>query len=250
MTKRGAQTLLRGLGLLETVAQGVHDLESLSTQTNLALSTAHRLLDALVYAGYLRHEPREGYYLGPKVIELGFKAHGQLHLPSLARPHLEWLSEATQESVHLAVLDGTDVVYIDKVSGSRGLQMASSIGGRFPTQCTALGKALISTRPKQEWLTHFVPGLRRTPHTIVDPDCFLEEIARTAQRGCGLDLEENEAGIRCIAAPIRDGSGQGVAAVSISTAHIHLEEERIEKLMPLVQEAARRISRELGWSDA
>ena len=242
-----SQTVLRALTLLEAVAEGVHHLEDLSRTAGLTRSTAHRLLTTLTRAGYLRHEPRSGYTLGPRLIELGFKAHGQLHLPSLARPHLEWLSQVTQETAHLGVLDGTDVVYIDKVPGTRGLQMASYIGARMPAQATALGKALISTLPEEKWPDHFIPGLKRTPHTIADPDRFREEIAHVTTCGYALDLEENESGIRCIAAPIRDGSGWGVAAVSISSAVIYLSEERIAELIPLVLEAAHRISRELGW---
>jgi len=244
-----AQTVLRALALLEAVAEGVHDLEGLRARVGLSRSTAHRLLSTLVRAGYLRHSPRAGYRLGPRLIELGFRAHAGLHLPSLARPYLEELSEATRETVHLGVLDGTEVVYIDKVPGKRELQMASYIGARVPAQSTALGKALVSTLPPEEWLRAFVPGLRRTERTIAEPDRFLEEIARVARQGYALDLEENEPGIRCVAAPVRDGAGRGVAAISISSAVIYLTDERIQELIPLVQATAREISRELGWTD-
>ncbi len=246
----GAQTLLRGLSLLEAVASGTRDLESLARKTGLSRSTAHRLLSTLVQTGYLRHAPREGYALGPKLIALGFKAHGQLHLPSLARKHLQWLAEETDETVHLAVLDGTQVVYIDKVPGNRELQMASYIGARLPVQSTALGKVLVAGLPEDEWAHHFVPGLKRTPNTTADLASFLEEIRRVARQGYALDLEENEPGIRCIAAPIHDASGERVAAVSISSAAIYLDERRIEALIPLVKEAARRVSEELGWEGA
>ncbi len=242
-----AQTVLRALALLEAVAEGVHDLEGLSAHVGLTRSTAHRLLTTLVRAGYLRHSPREGYRLGPKLIELGFRAYAGLHLPSLARPYLEQLSGATRETVHLGVLEGAEVVYIDKVPGKRELQMASYIGARVPAQSTALGKALVSTLPREEWLRAFVPGLRRTERTIAEADRFLEEIERVARQGYALDLEENEPGIRCVAAPVRDGAGRGVAAVSISSAVVYLTDERIRELIPLVQETARRISRELGW---
>lgn len=242
-----AQTVLRALALLEAVAEGVHDLEGLSARVGLSRSTAHRLLTTLVRAGYLRHSPREGYHLGPKLIELGFRAHARLHLPSLARLYLEQLSEATRETVHLGVLDGTQVVYIDKVPGKRELQMASYIGARVPAQCTALGKALVSTLPREEWLRAFVPGLRWIEHTIAETDRFLEEIERVAQQGYALGLEENERGIRCVAAPVRDGTGRGVAAISISSAVIYMTDERIQELVPLVQATARQISRELGW---
>ncbi len=247
-SKGTAQTILRALALLEAVAEGIYDLDGLSAHVGLSRSTAHRLLTTLVRTGYLRHAPRAGYSLGPKLIELGFRAHAGLHLPSLARSHLERLSDLTHETVHLGVLDGTEVVYIDKVPGHRGLQMASYIGARVPAQSTALGKALVSTLPREEWLKYFVSGLRRTPHTISDPDRFMDEIARVARQGYALDLEENETGIRCVAAPIRDATGRGVAAVSISSAVIYLSEERMEELAPLVRETARQISQQLGWT--
>lgn len=247
--RTASQTVLRALALLQAVGEGCRSLEDLAATVGLTRSTTHRLLSTLAWAGYLRHEPREGYLLGPRLMELGFKAHAQLHLPSLAHPHLERLSATSQETVHLGVLDGKEVVYIDKVQGQRELQMASFIGARVPAQATALGKALISALPQPEWLTHFTPGLRRTPHTRADPDCFLQEIARVADSGYALDLEENEAGIRCIAAPVRDASGRGVAAVSISSAAIYLDDDRLPTLIPLVVETARRISRDLGWTE-
>jgi len=243
------QTVLRALALLEAVAEGKSDLESLSASVGLSRSTTHRLLTTLVQGGYLRHaaRPRAGYSLGPKLIELGFRAHAGLHLPSLARPYLEQLAEKSRETVHLGVLDRTMVVYIDKVPGKRELQMASQIGARVPAQSTALGKALVSTLPRQDWLQYFSPDLQQTAHTITDPTSFVEEIARVARQGYALDLEENEPGIRCIAAPIRDAAGQGVAAVSLSSAVLYLTNERLQELIPLVQATARQISRELGW---
>lgn len=242
----GAQTLLRGLWLLERVADGLHDLPSLAQALGLSRSTAHRILSALVRQGYLRHEPRRGYFLGPKLIRLGFKAYGELHLPALARPHLEALRDATWETVHLAVLDGKEVVYIDKVPGKRELLLASQIGSRFPAQSTALGKALLAFLPEERWRAAFTPGLKRTPGTIGDYARFREELLATRARGYALDLEENEPGVRCVAAPILNGRGEPVAAVSVSTAALYLDEARIPEVAAQVVETARRISRELG----
>lgn len=242
----GTQTLLRGLQLLEKVAEGVHDLQGLAQALGLSRSTAYRILASLARAGYLRHEPRKGYWLGPKLIRLGFKAYGQLHLPTLARPHLEALRDATQETVHLGILEGQEVVYIDKVPGRRELQLASQIGARFPAQSTALGKALLAWSPPERWRQAFVPGLRRTAKTLGDWPTFAAELEATRARGYAVDLEENEPGVRCVAAPILNGQGEPVAAVSVSTAALYLDEARIPEVARLVQEAARRISRELG----
>ena len=243
---RGAQTLARGLTLLEKVGEGVHTLDGLAQALGLPKSTAHRLARALVQTGYLRHQPRRGYTLGPKLIRLGFQAHAQQELPLLARPHLEWLRDRTGETVHLGILEGREVVYVDKLPGRRELQLASRVGSRFPAQSTALGKALLAYLPEEAWAQHFIPGLKRTPRTIADPENFKEELRLTRSRGYALDLEENEVGVRCVAAPVWDGQGKVVAAVSLSTAAVYLDEERIQEVVPLVQEAARRVSRELG----
>lgn len=246
---RGTLTLAKGLALLEAVAEGHREIDALAKQVGLARSTAHRLLLALVKDGYLRHHPRKGYSLGPKLMRLGFQAHSQLHLPSVAQPHLEWLRDETSETVHLAVLDGTRVIYIEKLPGYRELQFASYIGARLPAQSTALGKALLAHLPEEGWQDHFVPGLKRTSNTISDFARFRQELALTRSRGYALDLEENEPGVRCVAAPIFDGSGKVVAAVSISSASVYLPEERIPQVADLVKEAAQRISCELGGSE-
>lgn len=243
---RGTQTLARGLALLEKVGEGVQSLEGLARALGIPKSTVHRLARALVQAGYLRHLPRKGYTLGPKLVRLGFQAHAQQELPLLARPHLEWLRDRTGETVHLGVLEGGEVVYMDKLPGRRELQLASRIGSRFPAQSTALGKALLAHLPEEVWVRYFLPGLRRTSKTLGDLEAFREELRRTRARGYALDLEENEVGVRCVAAPIWDGQGQVVAAVSVSTASVYLDEHRIQEVAPLVQEAARRISAELG----
>lgn len=242
----GTQTLLRGLLLLEKVAEGVHDLKALSAELGLSRSTTHRILSALVKAGYLRHESRKGYRLGPKLIRLGFKAYGQLHLPSLARSHLEALREAVRETVHLAVLEGSEVVYIDKVPGYRELQLASQIGSRFPAQSTALGKALLAWVPEERSREAFIPGLQRTSKTLADWESFKEELKRVRERGYAVDLEENEPGVRCVAAPVFDARGEVVAAISVSTAAIYLDEARIPEVGQLVLKAARAVSHELG----
>ncbi len=243
----GARTVIRALALLEAVADGVQDLQTISRTTGLSTSTAYRLLHTLVQADYLRYEPRRGYHMGPKLIELGFKAHNQLHLPTLARPHLEWLASETHETVHLGILEGNEVFYLDKVDGERGLHMASTIGGRQPAYCTGLGKALLSQLPPTQW-QRFIPHLKRqTPYTKVEPEAFFQELARTAQRGYSFDMEENEIGIRCVAAPIFDGTGQCVAAISIASATPFLDRQRMEALAPVVLQAAGKISRELGW---
>lgn len=243
----GTQTLNRALSLLEAAAE-IHELDRLAESIEVSRSTAYRLLTALAERGYLRHEPRVGYFLGLRLLQLGFRVYEELHLPSIARPHLERLSEFTQETIHLALLDNDHGVYIDKVQGSRHLQMASKIGAEIHLQCTALGKILVSGFPEDRWLDFFSPDLNRTENTITALDEFLIEIRRTKEQGYALDMEENEVGIRCIAAPIHDGRRNIVAAISLAGATVYLDEPRLEELVPLVKKTAESISENLGWS--
>lgn len=248
--RKGTQALERGLQLLEAVASGITDLESLSRTLETSRSTTHRLASTLVRMRFLSHAARQGYSIGPRVIELGFHAHSELHLPSIAQPYLAELARVTRETVHLGVLDGSEVIYIDKVAGSREVQMASRIGHRMPAQTTSLGKVLLAGLPPSERSDRIIPGLKRTPSTIDSVEALEEELRRVSVQGYALDLEENEMNIRCIAAPIRDASGDVVAAVSIASIVVYMSDERLASLIPAVQDAARSISRALGWRHA
>ncbi len=245
----GTRSLLRSLELLEAVGAGVHDLDGLVENTRLPRSTAHRLLSALVQRRYLRHQPGDGYRLGAMLIQLGFAAQSQLHLSSVARPHMERLARSTCETVHLAVLDGRDIVYIDKVTGSRGLLMASRIGARAPAQTTALGKVLVAGLPRREWEGRFDPAVRPMPRSPADEESYLAGLRSCAEAGYAVDDEENEPGVRCLGVPIRDATGSVVAAISISGASVYLSDERMRELKPEVQATGEAISNELGWRE-
>ena len=139
----GTQTLLRGLAILEAIANGARDMRAIGAALGTTRSTTHRLVSSLVQARYLR-QVQGGYLLGPKLIELGTIALEQMPLTAVARPHLEALAEATLDTIHLGVRDGDDVLYIDKIPGTRGLEMRSRVGHRMPLASTGIGKALLS----------------------------------------------------------------------------------------------------------
>jgi len=248
MVGKGTQSLTRALLLLELVAD-IHDLDGLIKETGLTRSTIYRLLTTLVEYGYIRHVPYTGYYLGPRLIELGFKVYENLHLPVLARPFLEKLAQQTQETVHMAVLNGNTITYIEKVVGSRQLQMASTIGMVSPVQSTALGKCLISRLPENTWYKYFDASFKKTPATITDYDEFVSTIRKVSQDGFAFDCEENEVGIMCIASPVFDVKGSVVASISISGATVYYTQDNIESHRNLVVETAKLISMELGWKE-
>lgn len=237
----------KALSLLEHVAAGQRTLAELSAATGLPRPTAHRLAGTLVSEGFLVKDELT-YRLGYRLLELGNAVKEQDHIVLAAREPMERLSERTCETVHLGQLDGTSIVYIDKVEGNRGLRMASRIGFRTLAQTTSLGKVLIASLPEETWERHLVPGVPpRTPNTIVELDRIVAELSSVRDAGYALDREENELGIRCVACPIRDFSGRVVAAISLSGATVYVTEERQHDLVADVRDAAHVISVRLGY---
>lgn len=248
----GTQTLLRGLAVLEAAAGGAHDLRAFAAALGTTRSTTHRLVSSLVQARYLR-QVGNAYLLGPKLIELGTIALEQMPLTKVAHPHLEHLAQATQDTIHLGVRDGDDVLYIDKIPGQRGLEMRSRIGHRMPLASTGIGKALMLDLDASQWSAMFDAARRTLASLPFKPDLqptaavFLERMARYAAGGYTFDLEENEASIRCVAAPVRDASGTIVAALSVASTVPYMPSERMDALIEVVQREARAISEEIGW---
>ena len=248
----GTQTLLRGLAILEAAAANAHDMRAFAAVLGTTRSTTHRLVNSLVQARYLRQTPN-GYLLGPKLIELGTLALEQMPLATVARPHLERLAQATLDTINIGVRDGDDVLYLDKIPGQRGLELRSNVGHRMALASTGIGKALMIDLRPQEWEALFqasrraFAGVTFKPESRPDKPAFLHGMVRYSSGGFAFDMGENEASIRCVAAPVRDTSGTIVAAISVAGTIPFMPLERMEELVPIVQREARGISEELGW---
>ncbi len=245
----GTQTLVRGLALLECVAEGVSHVKGISTRLGTRRSTTHRMLSSLVAEGYLHHVPHRGYTLGPQLIRLGQRALEQRPIAGIARRQIEDLARRTADTIHLGVLDGAKVLYLDKIPGTRGLEMRSRIGQQMPLALTGLGKALMFGVARERWHGLYEEALglaSRDAHPLpwLEYEAQLDEATR---RGWAYDLEENELGIRCVAAPVHDISGGIVAAISISSPIFYMAEARMRELGPVVRATADAISRDLGW---
>jgi DNA-binding IclR family transcriptional regulator len=240
-----SHSMEKGLDLLDLVAAGNSTLGELVEASRMPKSTVHRLAAVLVAHGILRLQANE-YHLGYRLLELGELTKQQIRFPDVARQHMERTARTTNETVHLGELVGSDIVYLEKIEGARGLQMRSRVGLKSPAQTTAMGKVLLAHLPPEQVFGLLGPMTPRTSNTIVDPDDYLEELRNVRRLGYALDREENEVGIRCVAAPIRDARGEVVAAVSISGAVVYISEERQQELIPEVIACAQAISRGLG----
>lgn len=239
---------MRALDIVDVVAEGTVDLAGLAARLELSRSTAHRLATSLVARGYLTFLPGSGYGLGPKLLELGWQARNQIPITRVARRHLEQLAQATEDTVHLGVLDGQWALYLDKIPGMRRFEISSRIGERHPVWSTGLGKALLLDRDEGEWRDFFALGAAHGRHREDDLEAWIVRMRDYARHGYAFDLEENEPEIRCVAAPVRDAGGRIGAAISLSSLARYMTSERMADLTRMVRATANAISRELGWT--
>lgn len=217
-------------------------LAELARRTGIPKPTAHRLLGELARWNVVERTPG-GVRLGMALFELGQLAALQRGLHEAAAPFLADLLEATHETVHFAVPDGIDVVYLQKLGTRRGPQVGSRVGGRMPAYCTGVGKALLAFGPPERLATVIAAGLRRrTPRTVVAPGLLAEELARVRERGVAEEHEESTIGIACVAAPVLAAGPHAVAAISITGWANRLDTAR---LAPAVRTAALGLSRVL-----
>ncbi len=231
------------------MAAGTTSLAALSETLGLNRSTMHRLAGTLVGKRYLSFTPRVGYALGPKLLELGFQARAQMSLPRVAREHIEVLAASSGDTVHLGVLDGSRVLYLDKIAGNRRVEISSRIGEVQPLRSTGLGKALILDDTEARWRELYDYENREGRRYGVPLDTWLIRMREYAKCGYALDLEENEDRIRCVAAPVRDVTGKIVGAISVSSAAQYMNDARMQGLAEEVRDTARLISLDLGWRD-
>ncbi len=246
-TNTGALTLMRGLEVLDRVARGDNTLAKISRSLGLNKSTVHRLATTLVDGRYLILSPRDGYSLGTKLLELGYMASQQITITRVAHPHLLKLSADTGDTVNLGILDHHQVHYIDKIPGTRRIEVRCVIGERQPLRPTGLGKALLMDSEEEHWREVFLREARDQPHYRYDLKSWLEVMKGYKAEGFALDMDENEDRIRCVAAPIRDINGKIIAAISVSSAQQYMDEARMTNLREYVKDTALAISRDFGF---
>lgn len=222
MRLAGADRVLHVLRRLADYPEGV-GLEQLSRELGIPKSSLHRALAALVRARFAEHDNRGTYRLGLELVRIAFAYYEQLDRRQVVEPLLRQLADRFGETAHYAEMDGTEVVYLAKMTPpGRGAQMTSIVGGRNPAYCTGLGKALLAYMlPDLEAVERYVkahgPFVKRTPRSLTDAVALAADFERVRQRGFALDDSENEDGINCIAFPIfLDHPSRPTGAVSIA----------------------------------
>lgn len=235
----------RSLALLTAFRAGQPEvgLAELARRAGVAKPTAHRLLAELESWGLVERTGR-GYRLGLRLFELGQVVPSQRDLQETASPYLADLYEATRETVHLAVPDGPEVVYVQKIAAAGGPEIPSRLGGRMPAHCTGVGKALLAFGPPERMAAVLDAGLtRRTARTVLAPGLLGKELTEIRRRGLAEEHEESAPGVACVAAPVLGPDGLALAAISITGWSTRLQTARVA---PAVRTAALALTRALG----
>lgn len=202
-------------------------VSELGRRTGLAKSTVHRMAVELCRLGLLEQTP-DGLRLGLHLFELGQLVHRQRSVREAALPLMEDLREATRSTVHLAVREGIEVVYVEILRAKGAPSLPSRVGGRMPAHATGVGKALLAFSPPEVVNARIEAGLPpHSPHTIIAPGPLLRELTTVRATGIAFDREESGPGIVCAAAPVFGADGSPVAALSVSGRSSHTDVERV-----------------------
>jgi IclR family transcriptional regulator, acetate operon repressor len=227
---------LRILALIGGAPRGL-SLDDLSARLEIPKSSLHRILAALKYRRFVSQPEHGGaYFLGSELLATAFRFHDMLDLRALVHPLLVRVSDELNETTHMGVLDGAEIVYQDKIEvAAHTIKLSSVIGGRNPAHATGVGKALLAwTYPTDEavkaWAAAWEPLPQPTPHTVKSAAELADDLARVRERGYSLDIEENEVGVRCAAVPVFLGQPVPAAAVSVTLFGSRADVPRMQEL--------------------
>jgi len=241
----------RVFAILEELADGSARFGDVALAEKLGLhkSTVHRLLAVMQQNGFVEREPGSTKYrLGWRIFELGMAAASHLDILERAKPFVTQLVEATGETAHLGVLRQGEVVSLVNVESRYTVRTPATVGRHIPLHCTSQGKAILAFLPPEQ-VARRLKGYvfsKHSANTIVSKERFLEDLALVASRGYAVDNEEHEEGLRCIAAPVYDHSGEVVGAISIAGPTYRVTGSRLPALSREVMRIAAELSAALG----
>lgn len=250
-TKASGSSLSKALNMLNHVCTSPVPLRfaELVDLSELPKATAHRQLNTLLEHGLVRFdEHKQAYYPGYGLLALAHRTWANLDIRDVAATPMRDLWSSTQETIHLAVLDGADVIYIDKLESPKSLRLYSAVGKKGPIYCTGVGKAMLAFMPadKQPAVIDAQAFFKHTEHTLTSPNALKANLELIRETGISLDLEEHEMGIKCAAAPIFNSRHEAVAAISVTAPVFRTSDDVYEKMKQQVKLAASTISKRLG----
>ena len=248
-----AHTVLKSLDLLECLANSGHPMTApeIARQCGMSRPTAYRLLATLQSRGYVSNNEHE-YSLGMKILSLSGVILKSLDLANEAYPYLRQLSQLSGETAYVSILDGTEILYINKVEGTQRIRLNCTIGTRNPLYCTSMGKSILAFLPEseREALLQKITLRAYTEYTITDKGVLLETLSGIRQRGYAYDDLEMEDNVRCIGAPIFNHMGYPFGAMSLAGPAFRLPIEKLDELSQALLEAVQNLSQQFGYLSA
>jgi IclR family KDG regulon transcriptional repressor len=244
-------TVLKALDVLECIALADRPISTgeVAKLCNLSRPTAYRLICTLAARGYVARDDDTSYRLGTQTLSLSQNVLESLDLPELAQSYLRQLSDITNETTYLSILDDDEILYVGKAESSQSLRTNTKIGSRNMLHCTSMGKAILAFLCESDRanLIERLELTANTANTITDQAALVEELATVRAQQFAVDREESEDGVRCVGTPIFDRTGRVFAAISVSGPAYRLSDSRIAALSSLVMDTARTISGRLGY---
>lgn len=250
MAEQAGTSLEKGLALVQAVASAGSGLTvgELSRTTGLNRTTVYRLLAVLQRSDWLIQDGRtsggKAFRLGPAAFGFSVLLASKYDLASRLQPLMEGLAREVDETVHAGVLDGTEVVHIARAEPELGPHMAVALGARSHAHVTGLGKAILSTLPRDEVLRRYPKEKlpTATPNSISTRTELLADLDQIAQRGYATDNEEARMGVRCVAAPVLSSDGAALLALSVTSPLDNLQGDRLDDVAAAVRGAAQRMT--------
>src|SRR5689334_3718021 len=224
-------------------------ITTLAARMRLAKSTVHRLATTLTAAGFLEQNRDTGKYrLGVALFELGALVRRRMDVANEVRPKLRELLEKTGETVQLGIIDHFSVLYVYEMESRHAIRMAAAVGGRAPLHCTAVGKVLLAYQPTDYVKQVLGNGLKAyTPKTITRRETIVSMLEEVASREYAIDDEESEPGLRAIAAPVRNHTGNVIAALGVAAPVQRMTKKVMQDCVPDVIATAAAVSSRLGY---
>jgi IclR family transcriptional regulator, KDG regulon repressor len=246
------QSVDRALTIIKIVSsrkEGIGVTE-LANKLGLNKSSIFRLLETLAAHGFIeQNKENKKYKLGYQFLELSTKLLESIDIRQEAIPYLRQLEEISNEVIHLVIYSQKEAVYIEKLEGSETLRMHSQVGRRAPIHCTSAGKVILAqlsvTEVKEIVQQRGLP--RHTEKTLTTEKELLENLSMIRTQGYGIEREENEPGITCIAAPIFNHLGEVAGAISISGTSLRMNDEKIASIKDTLIEVGKKVSERLGY---
>lgn len=250
-------SLEKGLRVLQELlaSEGGMTVSALAKATGLNRTTTYRLCDVLERTGWIQRleierpgDEATRVEAGPRLLGLSVLVTNKYDPEARLRPIIDRLAESESETVHVGILDGTNIVHLARALSSTGLNLAARTGAKEHAHLTALGKALLATLPRERlvelYTTERLPG--QSPNSIRSRRELFRDLEATIERGYAIDNEESRIGVKCVAAPVFDSLGRGLFAISVTTAPARLDGARLESVANAIRSAAARATASFG----